>query len=288
MKKAKKMPKMIEVNLIPDIKQEVLTARQTRDRVATLAIVVSAAVVSVAIILSMITFIIQGLIIGSQKNQIEDSFKKFANYPGSSSILTIQKQLEELEVMHGKKPITSRMFIVLTQIISKYKLDIKISQIDIDPHKKNMVLEGYSETGYVELERFIKTLDNASVSYADIAKINEVNNSATEKEANEALKKALDEAGQVNLMRQEVSLLGDPSLADNSEGKRVLTFKIGLPMNEKFFLANDKLAVIKGASYRDVTDSYLSVPQELFGSTNKDNDQKNTDEKTNQAESEEE
>lgn len=272
-RQSKKQLKMIEVNLIPDIKQEVLTARQTRDRVVTLAIIISAAVVSLAIILGMVAFVVQGLIIGSQKNQIEDGFKKFANYPGSASILTIQKQLENLEEMHAKKPVTSRMFIILTQIILKYNLDIKVSQIDVQPHKKNMIVEGYSETGYVELERFVKTLNNAKISYVDTAKIGEVNSGVSEADAEEALKKVLAEAGSEGLMRQEASLLADPTLGDNSEGKRVLTFKIGLPMQEKFFVANEKMAVIQGSSYRDVTDSYLSIPQELFGATKDDKDQ---------------
>lgn len=228
-RQSKKQLKMIEVNLIPDIKQEVLTARQTRDRVVTLAIIISAAVVSLAIILGMVAFVVQGLIIGSQKNQIEDGFKKFANYPGSASILTIQKQLENLEEMHAKKPVTSRMFIILTQIILKYNLDIKVSLIDVQPHKKNMIVEGYSETGYVELERFVKTLNNAKISYIDTAKIGEVNSGVSEADAEEALKKVLAEAGSEGLMRQEASLLADPTLGDNSEGKRVLTFKIGLP-----------------------------------------------------------
>ena len=273
MKKSKKQLKMIEVNLIPDIKQEVLLARQTRDRVVTWSIIVSAVIASLVIILAMVAFAAQGLIINSQKNQIKSDFDKFAKYPGSSSILTIQKQLNNLDEMHTKKPITSRMFIILTQIIPKYKLDIKVSQIDVLPHKKNMIIEGYSDTGYVELERFIKTLNSAEISYADISKISEINNNANEKDVEAAWKKALEEAGKESLLRQEASLLADPTLGDNSEGKRVVTFKIGLPMQKTFFTANQKMAIIKGSSYRDVTDSYLSIPQELFGSIKKDKEQ---------------
>ena len=63
----KRSMKMVEVNLLPDIKQEVLAARQMRDRVATWSIIISGGFVTVAIVLLMVVAIVQSIIIGSQR-----------------------------------------------------------------------------------------------------------------------------------------------------------------------------------------------------------------------------
>ncbi len=267
----KKPLKMIEVNLLPDIKQEVLVARQMRDRVATWAIIISGGFISLAVIFGMISFIVQGLIISSQKSQIKADFEKIEKYTGVSSLLTIQKQLKSLDDLHQNKPVTSRMFFILTQIIAKYKFDLKVSNMVVDPHKKKIVIEGYSETGYVEIERFTKTLNNAKVSYLDLEVLNQISEKATtEKAANDMLTEEMGKIDKNSLLKEEVSLLSDPTLGENSDGKRVLVFKVGLAMDDNFFKSSEKISVIEGASYQDVTDSYLSIPQELFGSIQED------------------
>lgn len=278
MKKSKKQLKMIEINLIPEVKQEVLNARQARDRVATWSIIISGGFIALVVVLAMVVMIVQNLIIGSQKSQIEADFKKYKNYPGAASLLTIQNQLNALKDMHAKKYITSRMFTLLTQVIPTNNLNIKTSKIDVDPHGKKIILDAYSEAGYVELERLIKTMSDAKVAFIDIAKIQEIRKKESEGASAEEVIKAWDDliknAQYVDLLKERASLLSDATFAENSEGKKVLTFKVGLAMNEEFFLGNDKNLVVQGISYQDVTDSYLSVPQSIFGSLKSDNESK--------------
>lgn len=269
----KKHLKMIEINLLPDIKREVLVARQTRDRVATLSIIVTGGCLTVTIILAMTVFIIQTIVISGQDKQIEADFKKYSNYPGVNSLLTIQKQLDRLEDIHKKKTITSRVFALMTQTISKYGLDIFISKIDVNPHDNKIILDAFSFTGYVELERLIKTLNNAQIVYIDSNKLEEINEQSQTNvdEAAKRLDEEMKNGEYMNLLRdQKVSLLSDPSIGQNSDGKQVLTFKLGLAMQENFFVGHEKTAIIKGSSYKDVTDSLLSVPPELFGSLKND------------------
>ena len=120
----KRSMKMVEVNLLPDIKQEVLAARQMRDRVATWSIIISGGFVTVTIVLLMVVAIVQSIIIGSQDKQITNDFNKYKNYQGINSLLTIQKQLSRLDAIHKKKTVTSRTFSLITQVITKYKLDV--------------------------------------------------------------------------------------------------------------------------------------------------------------------
>lgn len=272
----KRSMKMVEVNLLPDIKQEVLAARQMRDRVATWSIIISGGFVTVTIVLLMVVAIVQSIIIGSQDKQITNDFNKYKNYQGINSLLTIQKQLSRLDAIHKKKTVTSRTFSLITQVITKYKLDVTISKIDVDPHKKNLIIDAFSSTGYVELERLMKTLNNAQVTYINNSKLEEINNQS-QTNADEATKQLDSEIknGQYDylLRDQKASLLSDPSLGQNSEGKQVLTFKIGLAMHDKFFSNHEKTAIIQGSTYKDVTDSLLSVPPELFGSLKEEDKQ---------------
>lgn len=262
-----KQAKMIEINLLPDIKQEVLVARQTRDRVATWSIIISVAAASLVLILLMITMVVQALIIKSQANTIEEDFKKIERYNGVTSLLTIQNQLKNIDEMHSKKAVSSRIFILLNQLTSVNKLRFKASKIEYNPHNKKIIIEGSTDAdeSYAELERLIKTLDDVEVAFIDVLRFAEIGDKAkTPEEATKELEEELENSGYENLVEEKVSLLSDPSFGENADGKKVLTFKIGLELNEKFFLSAEKNMSVKGISYQDVTDSYLSVPNSLF------------------------
>lgn len=266
----KRTAKLVEVNLLPDIKQEVLVARQMRDRVATWSILALAIAVTIVIVLGAIVLIVQNLIMSSQKNQIEADFKKYSSYQGAGSLLTVQKQLKVLNDIHSKKTVTSRMFVLIVQVITNYNLDITISKIDLDPHKQKIILEGYSETGYIELERLVKTLNNSEIAYVPTQRLIEIGQKASEKQAEseKELNDELEKAGYKKLLREDASLLNDASTGERSDGKKIWMFKLGLALDQEFFLASEKNAIIKGTSYRDVTDSILSIPPDLFGSLN--------------------
>ncbi|MDO4870618.1 MAG: hypothetical protein Q3996_00765 [Candidatus Saccharibacteria bacterium] len=288
-KKAPEKMKMIEINLLPNIKQEMLNARRMRDQVMVISIIVTAIAVTVVLIMTMMVFLVQGLIISSQKSQIESDFGKYKNYTGASEILTLQNQLTKLKDIHSKKSITSRIFVLLSQIVARNNLDIKTSTININPHNNQITIEAFSETGYVELERLIKTLQDAKISYIDTKRFMEIGkkrssddqkaeqkNDSQSEQSEEAvdpdkqLDQELKENGFSPLLNSKISLLSDPAFGENSEGRKVLTFKIGFSVQEEFFKSGEKHAIIEGIGYQDVTDSYLSIPQNLFGSLKND------------------
>lgn len=302
MSKNKKAPnkpisnmKMIEINLLPDIKQEVLNARRTRDQVVVMSIIVASAAATLAIIIAMTVFVVQGLIISGQRTQIDNEFNNYKNYTGASELLTIQNQLAKLSEINDKKSVTSRIFVLLSQVVARNKLDVKTATVIVDPHTNKVTIEAFSESGYVELERLIKTLQDTRIAYITTERFNEIGKQSQAKEEsqdnvdpkadqkdakkakssekadpNKQLAEELEESGYSELVSDKISLLSDPSFGENSDGKKVLTFKIGFVVQEEFFKSNDKHAIVEGISYQDVTDSYLSIPQSLFGSLKDD------------------
>lgn len=282
-------PRMIEINLLPDIKKEALVAKKIRNQVSAISIIASMVGVGAVIIMIVSVFIVQGLIIKDQKTKIDVKFDSFAKYNGVNELLTIQNQLRNLKSMHEKKPATSRVFAIMTQLIKRNNLDIKMTKVATDPHKNQIVMEAYSERGYSELERLKKTIEEARVSYINFNKLMEIGNSGNGKDVDEELKREMENSGIVNLSDQ-LSLLSDPAFGHNSEGRRVLTFRVGFEVEKNFFKDAYKEVVIEGIKYKDVTDSNLSVPEGLFGAsleTEKDN-QNNQAQSTNESQSDDE
>lgn len=264
----KKNQKLVEINLVPEIKYELLVARSNRDRILSWSIVISAVVLTIVLILVIVVFLAQAIVISNQKQQIKDGFDKYSRYEGVNELLTIQNQLSNLKSIHDKKPITSRLFDVLSSTIVRNQLNIKLNKIELNPHDNKVVVEAYSEAGYQELERLQKTIQETRVAYIDKQDYNQVKDQETQEAAPEAeLNKSIEQkaqaAGFANLTGV-VSPLIDPSLGNNSEGKKVLSFKIGFTIHQDFFKNTDKIVFIEGATYKDVTDSNLSISSGLF------------------------
>lgn len=259
----KRVPKMIEINLLPDVKQEVIRARKNRNLVATWSTIVASVAATVVLLLIIVVFVAQPLLTYSQNLRIDSDFNRYKNYPGAVSLLTIQKQLNNLDDLHAKKAITSRVFVMITQVITNGKLKVNTSKIEVTPHDKRIIITAHSEAGHAELERLIKTLNETKIAYAtnqDLEKLR-VNDQA--KESGQA--KAKDDLEYVDLLKDKASLLSDPSFQDSASEQRTLGFKIGLLLDDKFFLDSTKNILVQGVSYKDATDSYQSIPQSLLG-----------------------
>lgn len=264
----KKNQKLVEINLVPEVKYELLVARSNRDRVLSWSIIISASALAVVLILLIVVFLAQAIVIGNQKQQIKDNFAKYSKYEGVNELLTIQNQLSNLKTIHDQKPITSRIFDVLSSTIVRNQLNVKLNKVELNPHDNKVVIEAYSEVGYQELERLQKTIQDTRVAYIDQQDYNQVKDqekqeAAPEAELNKSIEQKAQAAGFVNLTGV-VSPLIDPSLGNNSEGKKVLSFKIGFTIHQDFFKNTDKIVFIEGTSYKDVTDSNLSISSGLF------------------------
>lgn len=127
---------MIELNLLPDVKQEYIKAEKSR------RLVMSA---SVLIIIGSIALLVLLLFAGAlQRKHINDLTKDISKYsdelkskPSIGRILTVQNQLQSLTALHDTKPAASRLFDYLNQTtptqvdISNFKADYAANTLTI-------------------------------------------------------------------------------------------------------------------------------------------------------------
>lgn len=232
---------MIEINLVPDIKQEFLHSQRLRAKVISVAIIacLAATGVVVALFMYMGTQAIRGAL---ADGDIDTQYKKLTSGDNEdlSKVVTIQNQLTILSSLNNKKPISSRAFDLLSAINPKAPNSIKMSTITIDPIKNVLTVEGSADEGFNAADAFKKTILNTTVDYPS--------GSATK-----------------HVPLASAVTVSNTSFGEDSNGKKVLRFRLAFTYPKELMsneLAN--VTVTSPAGTIDVTDSHLGVPASLF------------------------
>ena len=101
-----------EVNLVPDVKLEMIRLQKIRNLVFFVCIVVSIVSVSTLVVLGGIKGT-QDLLISGQESHIKNLSDKITNYKELPDFLTIQDQLKKLSEINKNRPVLSRVFPIL-------------------------------------------------------------------------------------------------------------------------------------------------------------------------------
>ena len=147
---------MIEINLIPDVKKELLKANKTRNFVVTISIFVGVGALALVAILGII-IMGQNLTISSQSKSITENNTKLNEVEDLSKMLTIQNQLAAIPGLNDGKPITSRVLGLLDVISASSSEEIEISNFNLDVETKTLQIEGQTPAGYAAIEAMVKT-----------------------------------------------------------------------------------------------------------------------------------
>jgi hypothetical protein len=231
---------MIELNLVPDVKQELLKAQRVRTVVISVAIVVGIAAVGIVALLALYLFGVQTVRSALADSAIKSNMQKLQQTDDLSNILTIQNQLSKLSEMHNNKNIDSRIFSVLTAINPASPDNIVISSAKMDADNKLITIEGQAANGYEAAELFKKTILSTTMTYKDPQ-------GTTQKVS----------------LTKDVSTT-DMSYGEDASGKKVLRFTMSFTYPDEFFARSSQSAVIERPDRKNVTDSYLRIPQSLF------------------------
>ena len=241
---------MIEINLLPNVKRELLKTRAMRNRVISISFLVGGA--------SIATVVVLALILGSQfaaeavqGGVIKDRNDKLMAVEDLNKVVTIQHQLTKINEQHSGKKINSRVFDVVTAVNPVAPNNVSFSDIKVDPESKTITLEGSAVNGYSALETLKKTILNTKVQTTDGDKSSEV-----------SLTKEIKD--------------GDTSFGENSEGKKVLQFSFSFEYAEELLAPanNGTVSVLTPTGKVDVTDSRQGIPDSLFKSNSKKQEKK--------------
>ena len=241
---------MIEINLLPDVKRELLKTRAMRNRVISISFLVGG--------VSIATVVVLALILGSQfaaeavqNKVIKDRNDKLMAVEDLNKVVTIQHQLTKINEQHSGKKINSRIFDVVTAVNPVAPNNVSFSDIKVNPESKTITLEGSAVNGYSALETLKKTILNTKVQTTDGDKSSEV-----------SLTKEIKD--------------GDTSFGENSEGKKVLQFSFSFEYAEELLAPanNGTVSVLTPTGKVDVTDSRQGIPDSLFKSNSKKQEKK--------------
>ena len=241
---------MIEINLLPNVKRELLKTRAMRNRVISISFLVGGASIAAVVVLA--------LILGSQiaaeavqSGVIKDRNDKLMAVEDLNKVVTIQHQLTKINEQHSGKKINSRIFDVVTAVNPVAPNNVSFSDIKVNPESKTITLEGSAANGYSALETLKKTILNTKVQTTDGDKSSEV-----------SLTKEIKD--------------GDTSFGENSEGKKVLQFSFSFEYAEELLAPanNGTVSVLTPTGKVDVTDSRQGIPDSLFKSNSKKQEKK--------------
>ena len=230
---------MIQINLVPDVKQEMLRAQRMRNVAISFSILVGLASAGVVVTL--------GLVLGAQavtenltSSAIDTEYKKLSDTSDINNALTIQNQLSAISSLSENRTIDSRLLDVIAAINPASPNDIKLSKVTLDPTQSQLTLEGSASGGYPATEVFRKTILNTTVT-----------GKKDDQDFSESLAKDLT--------------LQDVSYGEDSTGARVVRFTMVFTYPDDLF--KNTLSDVKintPTSKIDVTDSKTRVPDSMF------------------------
>lgn len=232
---------MIQINLIPDVKLEMLRSQQIRN--VAVSIAVFAAIIAGGAVVAL------GLVYGGQiglqakyKADIKKEYSQLSQTKDINNALTVQGQLEKISDLNNDRSIDSRMLDVLTKVNPSSPDNVKIARVAIDPTTSTLTIEGSAAGGYPSTEVFRKTILHTNVTY----------------------QKENGGENQTDPLTTEVDLK-DTSYGQDNTGAKVVRFTVSFKYLDHLFDNSLKNVVVAGPTGRtDVTDSATRVPDSMF------------------------
>lgn len=232
---------MIEINLVPDVKQELIKAQRTRATVIAGAIFSGIAAVAAVVVLAMLVFGVQAVRGKMADDAISRGINVLKDVDDLPKTLTIQNQLTKISKLNSDKKIDSRVFDVLRAIIPPAPNDVLISSLTIDSDNTAIIMEGQATNSYEAVEIFKKIIESAKINYSSIDK---------------EVQTPIDLASSINI--------SNTSYGESSTGTKVLRFTLSFLYDPKLFSIEYTDISITINVDGNVTDSYLGIPKSIF------------------------
>ena len=153
-----------EVNLVPDVKLEMIKLQKIRNLVFFICIVVSIASVSALAVFGGIKGT-QDLLISGQEGHIKNLSDKVTSYKELPDFLTIQDQLKKLSEINKKRPVLSRVFPILKNLFPTGADTITMSELNVNLETSTLNFDAQANAGedpkidYRVLESFKKSVN---------------------------------------------------------------------------------------------------------------------------------
>ncbi len=145
---------MIQFNLLPDVKLEYIRAQRVKRTVVGIAVLVAGISLTILVLLFLVVDVFQKQHLKGLNNDIKTDTNKLLSINDLSKVLTIQNQLSSLPTLHANKPVTSRLFGYLKQIVPN---NVNISSLSVTFGANTMTFTGTADK-IVTVNKFVDTL----------------------------------------------------------------------------------------------------------------------------------
>lgn len=230
---------MIEINLIPDVKQDLIKAKRIRSMVVSGAIIVGIVSVGIVVLLAVYSFGIQKLRSTLADSAIDKNSSELKKVPDLAKMLTIQSQLTHITELHDQKNINSRVFGLLTAINPAKPNQVVFSQVKVDSENGTINIDGQASNGFVAADVLKKTIQGTTLSY---------------KNGGESKTEPLTDNVSISNL----------SYGEDSSGAKVLRFTMDFTYNKALFATSSEDAIITRPDRQNATDSFKYLPGSLF------------------------
>ncbi len=161
-----------EINLVPDIKDEMIRTLKLRNFIFFLCIVVAAASAGLTFLVSLVMGG-QQIALTSKQNTLENLSSKINSYSDLNDFLTIKDQLGSLSNIASNKQVLSRTFNILSAILPTGADTITISELNVNlsGEKPTFSFDAQANAGkepfidYSVLESFKKSMEYMRYDY---------------------------------------------------------------------------------------------------------------------------
>ena len=161
---------MHEINLVPEIKTQMIKTLKLRNLICFICIIVAAASIGMVAICGAIVGG-QNIAMASKKAKIDEMSEKLSQYSNLGEFLTIQGQLNGISTIDDERQVLSRVFNVLDSMVPRGSDKVEISELNIDLQTSTISMDAQADAGqdplidYRVLESFKKGVGLTKYDY---------------------------------------------------------------------------------------------------------------------------
>ena len=163
---------MFEINLVPDVKRQMLKAQRTRNIILFICGALSAAAITTVLILLGIKGG-QDVFLSQKDSELKSMSSKLHEFNNLDQFITIQDQLGKLSTISDNKKATSRLFGILG-VINPVNDEVSYSELRLNLNENTIDLEGQIQAGantdgidYRALEAYRKSIALTHYDYGN-------------------------------------------------------------------------------------------------------------------------
>lgn len=260
---------MVEINLVPDVKLELLKAQKMRRLITFISMVVGIASAVVVIALVIWVYPVQSSISSGTDKEIDEQFKTLTSNKDVNTILTLQDQLAKIDELGNNKVLVSRIYNVTNVILPE---QTTISELTYTASGLSIAFDGQSRAGYQELEALQKIIERTEYAYPKEDKMDEYEDIRQITDESERNKKLLEFCKADAKVENEddkncvhgnlldgVVTVSDTSYGRSSDGSLVLRFRIQFTVADEAFAVKSGYVQFIGPNKQNVTDSFTQI-----------------------------